>query len=59
MFQKFKVVYEFAGFVSADLIEASSKYNAKKRFYVKNPRAKILKVEPVGKEYDDDGEEDG
>ena len=52
MLRKFKIVYEFAGFVSADIVEASSKYSAKQRFYVKHPRAMIIKIEPVGEEYD-------
>lgn len=51
MVRRFRITYEFAGFVSAYIVEASSKYNAKQKFYVKFPRAKVLKIEPVGEEY--------
>ena len=54
--RKFRITYEFVGFVSADIVEASSKYNAKQKFYNKYPRAAILKVEPVGKEFDAEDE---
>ena len=52
MIRKFRITYEISGFVSADIVEASSKYNAKQRFYLKCPRAAIIKIEPVGEEYD-------
>lgn len=52
MLQKFRITYEFAGFVSAYIVEASSKYNAKQKFYVVYPRAKVIKIEPAGEEYD-------
>ncbi len=54
LLRKFKIVYEFAGVVSAYLVEASSKYDAKQRFYRVYPRAKIIKIEPVGNEYEED-----
>ena len=43
--QKFRITYELDGEVSAYLIDATSKYNAKQRFYRIFPRAEILKVE--------------
>lgn len=43
--RRFRITYELDGFVSAYIIGASSKYNAKQRFYVLFPRAEILKVE--------------
>lgn len=45
MNKKFRITYEFAGFVSAYIVSASSKYSAKQKFYVEHPRAEILKVE--------------
>ena len=57
MIRKFRITYEISGFVSADIVEASSKYSAKQKFYVKYPRATILKIELVGEEYG--GEDEG
>ena len=54
--RKFRITCEFGGWVSAYEVEASSKYNAKQRFYRDYPRATILKVEPVEKEFDAEGE---
>ena len=51
MLQKFRITYELDGEVSAYLVDATSKYNAKQRFYRIFPRAEILKMEPVGEEY--------
>lgn len=45
MLRRFRITYELGGEVSAYLLEASSKYNAKQRFYLLFPRAEILKVE--------------
>lgn len=53
MKQKYKITYiEINGEVSACLIEANSKYNAKQKFYLRYPRATVIKIEPVGDEYD-------
>ena len=54
MLQKFRIIYDFAGYVSAYLVEARSKYSAKRKFYIEYPRAKIIKIEPVGNEYEED-----
>jgi hypothetical protein len=43
--KKYRITYELGGEVSAYVLEASSKYNAKQRFYRIFPRAEILKVE--------------
>ena len=45
MLKKFRITYEFSGWVSAYEVEASSKYNAKQKFYNKYPRAKVIKIE--------------
>ena len=45
MARRFRITYEFAGFVSAYILSASSKYSAKQKFYVEYPRAKIIKIE--------------
>lgn len=42
----FRVIYEYAGWVSAVLIDAVSARVVKKKFYEKYPRAKFLKAEP-------------
>lgn len=52
MTKKFKIVYDLDGYVSACIVEANSKYNAKQNFYLKYPRATVIKIEPVGDEYD-------
>lgn len=44
--------FELGGEVSAYVLQATSKYNAKQRFYLLFPRAEIIKVEPAGEEYD-------
>lgn len=41
----FRITYELGGEVSAYLIYASSKYNAKQRFYVLFPKATVIRVE--------------
>lgn len=43
--KRFRITYELGGEVSAYVLQASSKYNAKQRFYRIFPRAEILKVE--------------
>lgn len=43
--KRFRITYELSGEVSAYVLQASSKYNAKQRFYLLFPRAEILKVE--------------
>ena len=45
MLRQFRITYELDGWVSAYMLEASSKYNAKQRFYLLFPSAKIIKVE--------------
>ena len=45
MLQKFRITYELDGWVYAHRVEASSKYSAKKMFYLEFPKAKIIKVE--------------
>lgn len=43
--RRFRITYELGGEVSAYVLQANSKYNAKQRFYLLFPRAEILKVE--------------
>lgn len=43
--RRFRVTYELNGEVSAYIIYARSKYNAKLSFYLLFPMAKTLKVE--------------
>ncbi len=43
--RKYRITYRFDGCVSAYELEATSKYNAKQRFYVIFPGAEIVKVE--------------
>ena len=45
MLQRYRVTYELDGWVYAYEVEATSKYNAKQRFYLEFPKARILKVE--------------
>ena len=45
MLRRFRSTYGLGGEVSAYVLEASSKYNAKQRFYRIFPRAEVLKVE--------------
>jgi hypothetical protein len=45
--RQFKITFTRDGWVDACVLEASSKYNAKKRFYLENPKAEIIKVEPL------------
>lgn len=45
MLRRFRITYELDGEVSAYVLEASSKYNAKQRFYLLFPRAEIIRVE--------------
>ena len=45
MLKKYRITYELGGEVSSYILNASSKYNAKRRFYLLFPRAEILKVE--------------
>lgn len=45
MLQRYRVTYELDGWVSAYVLEATSKYNAKQRFYLEFPKASIIKVE--------------
>ena len=45
MLISFRITYELGGEVSAYVLQATSKYNAKQRFYLLFPRAEILKVE--------------
>jgi hypothetical protein len=53
MTRKFRITYKFNGWVSQYVVEASSKYNAKQRFYRLFPRAEILKVEAEEDEKED------
>lgn len=43
--RSFRITYELDGMVSAYVLSARSKYNAKQRFYVIFPKAQIIKVE--------------
>ncbi len=43
--RQFRITYELDGEVSAYLIYASSKYNAKQRFYLLFPKANVIRVE--------------
>ncbi len=54
MAHKFRITYEFAGFVSAYIVSANSKYSAKQKFYVEYPRARIIKIEAEEQEYDEE-----
>ncbi len=45
MLQKYKVTYRKVLKLHETIIEATSKYDAKKRFYRKYPRYEIIKVE--------------
>ena len=45
--KKYRITYEQDGCVDAHVLEATSKYNAKQRFYLKYPNAEIIKVEPM------------
>ena len=45
MLRRYRVTYELDGWVSAYVLEATSKYNAKQRFYLDFPKARIIKVE--------------
>lgn len=41
----YRIMYSKDGKVSVYVLQATSKYNAKQRFYLLFPRAEILKVE--------------
>jgi hypothetical protein len=43
--RRFRITYELGGEVSSYVLNASSKYNAKQRFYLLFPRAEIIRVE--------------
>lgn len=45
MLRRFRITYDLDGWVSAYVVDASSKYNAKQRFYLHFPSARIIKVE--------------
>ena len=47
MLRKFKITYRALLGQRTMEIEAYSKYNAKKRFYVQHPKAEIVKIEEV------------
>lgn len=47
MIKKFRIVYSLSGREESYELLASSKYNAKQRFYLFFPRAEIVKVEEV------------
>ena len=45
MLRKYKITYRVGQKLSTIELEASSKYNAKQRFYLEFPKARIIKVE--------------
>lgn len=48
--KKYKVIYWHNGNKKVDEIEASSKYNAKVRFYLSHPCDDIIRIEEVVEE---------
>lgn len=48
MLQKYKITYKMVLKERETVLLASSKYDAKKKFYHKYPRYEIVKVEPMG-----------
>ncbi len=47
MTHKYKITYIQGTRTHTTKLEATSKYNAKKRFYLKYPKAEIVKVEEM------------
>lgn len=47
MLRRFKITYVLCGREGSHELLASSKYNAKQRFYLLFPRAEIVRVEEV------------
>lgn len=47
MLRKYKITYKMVLKERETVLEASSKYDAKKRFYQKHPRYEIVKVEEL------------
>lgn len=47
MLRKFKITYKWIVGHRTIEIEAYSKYNAKKRFYVMHPKSEVVKIEEV------------
>ena len=47
MLRKFKITYKWMLGHRTMTVEAYSKYNAKKRFYVQHPKCEIVKIEEV------------
>ena len=45
MLSKFKITYRVGQKLCTVTIEASSKYNAKQRFYIQFPKGEIVKME--------------
>ena len=45
MLKKFKITYEHRGSEKEVVIEATSKYDAKQRFYRMHPKYEIVRVE--------------
>lgn len=56
MIRKFKITYRVGHKLCTVELEASSKYNAKQRFYIQFPKGEIVKMEADNeqREKDDD-----